>query len=73
MITRELHQAAIAWIQRNIEYSFPNEATPTEVAGMLEAYAIAEQIPVESIIEEIQKHHRAQQQSLFDQRTGYFD
>lgn len=74
-VTRELHEAAILWIQQNIEAAFPNEATPAEVAAMLDAYAEEEQISVESMIEEIQKHHRVpatQQQDLFDQRT-YLD
>jgi hypothetical protein len=82
MLTRELHAAAISWIQANIEHSFPNWATPGEVAEMLDAYAEEEQIPIERVIEEIQEHGLAdapggggqQQGDLFDQRTaGYFD
>ncbi len=57
-MTRELHAAAILWIQRNIEHSFPNWATPTEVAEMLDQYAEEEQIPIERVIEQIQEHHQ---------------
>lgn len=78
MITRELHAAAIAWIQANLEHSFPDEATPTEVAKMLDAYATEEQIPVDEIVKEIQAHARAgavdRQADLFDQSAGgYLD
>jgi hypothetical protein len=79
-VTMELHRAAISWIQANIEHSFPNWATPGEVAELLDAYAEEEQIPIERVIEQIQEHALdapgggAQQQGdLFDQSTGYFD